>query len=483
MNDRRNRDIEKNIRDNQTGEDDNVIYVDTNAEAAKRNSEMKRRLEAKKRTGLLLILLCVVIVVAVVISYRNRTFRGYKVLESVDTNYENTADYVQFASNLLKYTPDGVSYINENGDTVWTAGVNMKIPVAAVCGNYAVVADVGGNTVCVFDIAGQVSSVTMPYNICDVDVANQGAFAVVLESDKTNYINLYKKNGDIICEMQTTIDKSGYPLDISLSDNGEKLFTSYLNVKGTAVSDSLAAYNFGDVGQNSNADRMVGGYIFENEIFPKVEFVDNNTVVAYGTKNIYVYSMKEKPSEIAKIGLEQEARSIFYNEGYIGYICENKENVEHPYMLMVYDTHGRKKFSENIDFTYDKIYAARKEIIVTGGDSCKIIRLNGSVKFDGTLKNRIISMVPYGKDLEYVVVYANSTDIIKLKTEPGTSVENGNNDGDDTISDVTAVDTQYKTEEPASEDTQSEDTQSEDTPPQEIPSEDTSTVTEDNDTE
>ena len=58
----------------------------------------------------------------------------------------------EFGENLLKYTPDGVSYINENGDVVWTAGNDFKVPIAAVCGDYAVVADKGGNLVAVLDL-------------------------------------------------------------------------------------------------------------------------------------------------------------------------------------------------------------------------------------------------------------------------------------------------------------------------------------------
>ena len=52
---------------------------------------------------------------------------------------------------------------------------------------------------------------------------------------------------------------------------------------------------------------------------------------------------------------------------------------------------------------------------MTGGNDCAIFRKNGSVRFDGKLKNRIRSVVPSGKHLEYVVVYENETQVIKLK--------------------------------------------------------------------
>ncbi|MBE5945014.1 MAG: hypothetical protein E7258_08890 [Lachnospiraceae bacterium] len=401
-------------------EKDNVIYVDGPEEVAEENLKKKREYTSQKKLGIIILFLVMVAVAIWVYYILNREYKGYKVIKTNETNYENTASYIQFSGNLLKYTPDGVSYINANGDTVWVAGIDMKMPVAVASGNYAAVADLNGNVVCVFNNEGQVSSVTMPYTICDVDVANQGAFAVVLESDETNYINLYNKNGEIVYEIQTTIDKSGYPLDITISDDGEKLFTSYLNIGTNSVSNNLAAYNFGDVGQNSNADRMVGGYMFEDQVIPKLEFVDNDTVVAFGTKTISIYSMKEKPSEKAKLSFSKEIRSVFYSEKYIGVIYNgdtDTETKDSSYVLEVYDLKGKLNFSTKINFEYDNIYAAEKELIISGGNDCVIYRSNGNVKFNGKLSGNIISVVPNGNNLEYVVVYSDSTEIIKLKAE------------------------------------------------------------------
>ena len=398
---------------------DNVVYVKAPKEAEENNKNVQEH--AKKQKNAVGIVVSILLVGVAIFIYMqlNKEYTGYKIVKSNATDYENTASYIQFSGNLLKYTPDGVSYINANGDTVWSAGIDMKMPIAVSSGNYAVVADMSGNSVCVFSAEGQESSLTMPYPICDVDVANQGAFAVVLESEETNYINLYNKKGEIVYEIQTTINKSGYPLDISISDDGEKLFTSYINIQATTVKNNLAAYNFGDVGQNSNADRMVGGYMFENEIISKVEFVDNDTVAAFGTQTITIYSMKEKPSEKAKLEFEQEIRSVFYSSEYIGVIQEAPDQEKHLYVMKVYDMHGNLEFEEYIDFSYDNIYAAEKEIIITGNSDCIIYRSNGKIKFNGTLNGKIVNMVPSGNRLEYVVVYEDSTEIIMLNSGTG----------------------------------------------------------------
>jgi hypothetical protein len=316
----------------------------------------------------------------------------------------------------------------------------------------------------VFNESGAVSSMTMPYTICDVDVAAQGAFAVVLESDKTNYINLYDKTGSIIYEMQTTIDKSGYPLDISISDDGQKLFTSYINISGTSIENNLAAYNFGDVGQNSNADRMVGGYMYENQVITKVEFIDNDTVAAFGTNTISIYSMKEKPSLKATLQFTDEIRSIFYNSDYIG-VIQNVTDAQggHMYHIKTYDLHGKIKFEDYIDFSYDNIYAADKEIIISGDANCIIYRTNGNIKFDGLLSGKISSVVPNGNRLEYVVVYDDETEIIRLKAEASTAADVAVDTTDTTVvgktvstMDTTASDVTVDTSDTSAENTVSD---------------------------
>ena len=102
---------------------------------------------------------------------------------------------------------------------------------------------------------------------------------------------------------------------------------------------------------------------------------------------------------------------------------------DHLYKLKTYDLKGKLKFEKYIDFEYDNIYSAQKEIIVSGGDDCTIIRTNGRYKYNGKLSGKIESVVPSGNRLEYVVVYEGNTDIIRLCSE--IQANNGKEAGDD----------------------------------------------------
>lgn len=404
----------------------NVVHLRGSKEAGEAN--IRRRRKSIIRRVIIISVIVIAVLVAGFITYYNsiRQYYGYSVIHSAKTTYEVNASYIKFGDNLLKYTPEGVSYINSNGDIEWTAGTNIKAPIASARGNYAVVADKGGNKVAVFGTDGQISEQTMPYKICDIEVANQGAYAVVLESDKTNYINMYTSSGAIVYEIQTSIDKSGYPLDISISDDGKKLFTSYFLVDGLSTTVSLTAYNFGEVGQNMNADRMVGGFKFNDELVPKVEFVTNDTVAAFSDKHIYIYKMKEIPSLSATIDIEGEAKSIFYSENFVGVI----QKAEKGYVLKAYKLDGKQKFTYDFNMEYENIFTSADEIILTGGRECLVITKAGRTRFNYIFDQQIRNMISTSGTRQYIVTFEDHTDTIKLKAKDSRKKEESLEDGE-----------------------------------------------------
>jgi len=404
-------DQDKDLQHNEDYED----YEDEDAEEDVRNSVDFSSLIR------VLVLLLVVGGGAFILYYLTQSnYNGYEVIEKTNVKNSSMLDYIAYQNSLLKYSKDGATYVDEKGEAVWNETFAMKMPSADVCGKYAAIADLNGNDVYIFDDQGKVSSTSMPYNICDVSVASQGEFAVILEGDKVNYINLYDKNGEQISEIQTTINQSGYPMDVDLSFDGEKLFSSYLYIDGANIKNGLAAYNFGPVGVNENADRLMGGYQLDDTVVPKVEFIDNNTICAFGDNQFIIYSMKEKPSEKAKIEFDREVKSVIYNEQYVGVIMDNVEESKNedkkaPYVLELYNTNGRRVMSQKIDFGYENVRMTDKEILFAGGNQCRIYTIKGGLKFSYSFNKNVVDVIPTGYSRRYIVLYDNDSEVIRLQ--------------------------------------------------------------------
>lgn len=366
------------------------------------------------------VIVVIIILAGIYMIFVGRGYNGYEVVEETGVKNASMLDYAPYQNSLLKFSKDGATYVDEKGKAVWNETFAMKMPTADVSGEYAAIADMNGNDVYIFNTQGKVSNTTMPYKICDIAVASQGEFAVILEDEKVNYINIYDKNGEQISEIQTTIDKSGYPMDMDLSSDGTKLFSTYLYLDGVDVKNGLAAYNFGPVGVNENADRLMGGYQLEDTLVPKVEFLDNNTICAFGDNQIILYSMREKPSEKARIVLKSEVQSVIYNDKYVGIVISNEEETKKneekaPYVLELYNTSGRKVMTQKIDFSYENVRMTKDEIVFTGGTECRIYTVKGKLKFSYTFSKNVVDMVPTGYSSRYIVLYDSGSEVVRLK--------------------------------------------------------------------
>ena len=345
-----------------------------------------------------------------------KTYDGFDVVKSVETSGDNIADYFVFAGNVLKVTKDGASYIDETGTVKWDVSYAMKMPKAEVCGDYAIVADMNGKDVYIFTTEGEVSRQTLSYDIANVDIAEQGVYCLVLTGEDGSYISEYDKDSKKIYEKKASIDNDGYPLDIDISNDGVKLIVSYLRVNGVKTETVLAAYNFGSVGQNKNADRLMDSYTIEDSIYPIVKFIDNDTIACFGDKDIRLYTMVEEPKEKAVIDLEgREMQGIFYNSSCVGYIALADSGSDSKYKIYTYGSNGSQKSVAGYSDSYDKIYATQDEIIVVGDMDCSIFRLNGSTKFKYSFPKKIVNVVPDANKEEYVVISESETQIIALK--------------------------------------------------------------------
>ena len=109
----------------------------------------RARKKARRRRLLLFLILLAVAAAAGFGVYQYFVFHQYTSYTDVwETAVAEGADaqYMAFGDNVLKYSKDGASYIDDQGKTVWMQSYEMKSPIASVNGNYAVIADRQGNT-------------------------------------------------------------------------------------------------------------------------------------------------------------------------------------------------------------------------------------------------------------------------------------------------------------------------------------------------
>lgn len=336
----------------------------------------------------------------------NRTYDGYSVASAVKRADSSSAQYILYNEKLLKYSKDGASSMKLNGEKIWDSSYDMKNPFAVTCGNYVAIADLGDKSAYVFNGKDNGTQISMPGNIEQIAVGKQGVIATILEDNdisKINIYNPYDTTEQLKVSISTSADADGYPVAIALSEDAQKLVTSYINITGGVVESSLNFYNF-DSDRKSNTDRIVGSRPLKQDIVADIQFLDNNTVCAFTEKGFYLYSMQETPKDIANVVLDQKIESVCYNSKYITLITENGDNTEKPYKLLVYNTKGKNILTKEISYKFDKVEMGEDEVILYSTTTCHIVRLRGSEKLDCQFETGVSYFFPIAGSNKYIII-------------------------------------------------------------------------------
>ena len=308
-------------------------------EGLSERNERKRYEEAKKKqrrnriiAAIMAVLLAAGVVVCAVDSQINRNYNSYQVEKKFERKDSNTVRYISYDGRILKYSRDGISELDDSGQVVWTSTYDMKNPTAAYCGNYVAVADIGGKEICIYNRTNStdIKKIEVVLPIVKIDIAEQGVVAAVLEDTDSNQINIYDPynvSEQLLVSIPTNVETDGFPVDISISNDGARLVTDFINISNGQAQTSINFYNFDEVGKNS-INRIVGARDFEQTVVPKTTFLNNETVCAYTETGFSLYAMKEIPKDIYEEQFDKAIKSVFSNEQYVGIILDNNKKVE-----------------------------------------------------------------------------------------------------------------------------------------------------------
>lgn len=364
----------------------------------------------------LTILLIAALIAFMVVQWRDKVFTDSVVTQSAPITIVQGAKVENLGGNVLLYSKDGVSCTDPGGGAVWNRTYEMQTPMIAICGDMAAIGDYNGRTIYVVSKSSEKGTVNTNLPIRKFCVSASGVVAAVLDDSDVIRINVYNGNENTekpLINSKVTMDKSGYPLSLSLSPNGKLMMVSYLYVDGDSMKSSIAFYNFGEVGKNE-ADNYVSGYDYLDTIVPYVQFMDNDSAFAVSDDRIVFFQGAERPTNIASNLLQEKVQRVYYNEQYVGLVFMNS-TAEGAYRLDMYNASGDKVHSQFFDIEYTDIIFSKDQIIIYNDMECQICNMKGVNKFTGNFEKNTALVIPTSSVYRYVTVTANSIDTIELK--------------------------------------------------------------------
>lgn len=357
--------------------------------------------------------IAVVAAVAAIVFYmEKRSYHTYKVLKVSEQEDVISTNYVEMDGDILRYSPDGVSLVSSNMNTLWSETYQMQNPVADVNETRAVIADKDGTTLEIYDKSGKTGTVTTSYAIIKARVSRSGLVAAILDGGDDTWINFYSTDGSLIAENQTKVDDPGYPMDVAISNDGVVMMVTYQFIEGNDTTSYVAFYNFGDVGQNED-DRIVSGYQYEGVVVPQIQYLGNDQSVALKDNGFTLYQGSQIPKEFKTVEVEQEIISTFYDDDMIGLVFKNDDK-DKQYTMEVYNTaDGKLKFQQNFNIPYTTIRLSGGNILMYNSSQMCVINSRGVQKYMGNVDGTIKDFIKIGWN-RYLLVMDNGVDVIKL---------------------------------------------------------------------
>lgn len=356
---------------------------------------------------------CLLLVVGGKLLVDKWTYSGYKVV--TETIQEDTVStkYAEFGENILKYGGDEVSLLNRQGTYLWNEPQTVDNPMTDTCGNYCVVYDKNGTSMTVFSTEGKKGSIQTSLPIIKARVASQGIVAAILEDGETTWINVYDVKGEEIVTAKTRVDSPGYPVDLSLSDNGLLMAVSYLKVERNKPASYVAFYNFGNTGQNQ-MDNMVSAYTYTDVLIPDVQYMGDSEAVAFRDNGFVIYQGKQIPEEVATIEAEEEILATFCDDSIIGMVFRESGG-ESPYRMEIYNSRGKLKCTAGVDVAFDHIEVSQDQIILYNSNEFAIYSMKGTCRYQGAMQEGNIQGLFKVARNRYMAVLDSGIETIKLK--------------------------------------------------------------------
>lgn len=382
--------------------------------------DLEKKLRAHRRKVAILVILVLILLSAAAILtyvyYENKVYTSYHVLSTIERSDTSASNFTTFQGKVLRYTNDGAVYTDADGALIWNQTYEMDQPIVEKRGNYVVIYELNGTQIYILDTINLQGSIQTTTPIQRVSIAAQGTVAVLTEEGGTSYLQLFDKTGVALASGELHVQNSGYPLDLTLSENGEKLAVSMLDIHDGKVKTVIAFYNFGAVGQNA-IDKIVSSYTYADVVIPEIRYFADDTMVAFGDDRLILFTGEQKPAETKQIELQKEIKSIFFDEmgeRQFGLIYDESEKKNHR--LELYQISGEKTLEVSFETDYTDVeILANGELCIMGEEGCEIYNQKGMCKFQYDFRSHLYEVLSGRIQTEYTVLLESETINIKLK--------------------------------------------------------------------
>lgn len=340
-----------------------------------------------------------------------QTYTRMDVVDSFGNAITDNGNYLEFADGVLKYSRDGITYLDKRGEELWNQSYQIKNPIVVKSEKATAVAEQEGNNIYIFDEDGAKGEVHTTLPVEKLTVSDNGIVAVLLKGESNPKIVCYDVEGNVLIEHRGSMAGTGYPIGLALSPDGTKMMVSYLAVVDGVQSTRIVFYDFGgELGDEKNY--QLHEEVYKNAVMPTLVFDEDKHAVAIGENGFVLYKVETGKVTSAVVEIEEEVTSVFYEEGTIGFVLRKagQEGQE----VRLYARNGKQKLSKQIEGEFGNVKLSEGNVLLFDGKKACIISSWGVIEFDGEVEANIMEMISLSGINKFLVMNSNGMDEIRL---------------------------------------------------------------------
>lgn len=337
--------------------------------------------------------------------------------ESDAGSIETFKAYQSFAGGVVKYTKDGAEYIDAKGNVVWERSYQLNSPIIDVSSGYAVIGDQGSTHIYIFSTGQMTGSTETLLPISLVRIADNGVVYAVLNDSGAEYITAFRQDGSAIdLSVKSVVSGDGYPFDIDVSPDGTELITSYLSIDNGQINNNVVFRNFGSIGQNEDARRVVGGFKdeFAGHMAGYVHFSANEYSQAFYDGGVVFFSTEvlNSPEVLENAAVEGRIEAVACSDKLEALITTgDTDNSDRR--LIIFNNKGTRLSETALDERYTDMTVIDETIFLRSGNRIRIYGKGGALKSDFEFEeDDVTSIAGSTANSLYIIT---GTDIYKVR--------------------------------------------------------------------
>lgn len=320
-------------------------------------------------------------------------YKNYKILASLEEAGSTATKYLYVKDSVLTYDSEGATLLDLKLQQIWTVQYKLNQPAVSTSGEAVAIYDEQGSSIVLCDGKGQTGTITTSYPLIKAKVSSFGSVAAVEADGEVTRVEYFNPDGTKVASLRTSMDSTGYPLDVAVSSDGLLMAVSFLSLQGSDKVGVLEFYQFGAAGQNQ-VDNRVARFEYRDHFFPQIEFPNRKSCIAFRDNGFSSFTADDVPEKIKDVLIEDPITSVAFNANDVALLTDDKKEErkdeksadtenQNGKLVSLYEPEGRLIRKIHTEGSYNTVTLADNELDFFSDKHCTVYSTGGLRKFDG----------------------------------------------------------------------------------------------------